>query len=129
MTSSRALELCRAPACADDANVNAVFFAVDGVIDRFDRVFRRAVTAASEKLERHDLDVPVDTGDALAVVALGTDDACTMCSVAVVVHRVAEIISYVKTMNIVNVAELVIDIFRNTCRAASRYLLVRSTWL
>src|SRR5690606_494519 len=51
--------LGRAPAGTDNANVHTVSVAVDGVVDGLDRVLGRTEPAASEKLERHNLDVPV----------------------------------------------------------------------
>src|ERR1043166_2748303 len=78
----------RAPAGTDDSDIYPVLFAVDGVVYRLDRIIDRTKTAAAEELERHYLYVPIDARDALAVIALSTDNTGAMRAVAVVVHRI-----------------------------------------
>src|SRR5690606_38142664 len=75
--------LRRSPAGVYHANIDAILFTVDRVIDRLDGIFHIAEAAASEKLERHDLDVPIDAGDALAIIAFGSDDTGAVGTMAV----------------------------------------------
>ena len=61
-----------------------------------------------QELEGHDLDVPVDAGDADAVVAHGADGAGDVRAVAVVVHRVAVVVDEVVAVDVVDVAVAVV---------------------
>src|ERR1035437_879202 len=65
---------CRTPTCTDYANVNAMFLAVDSVVDSFDGVVGRSKSTAAEKLQRHDLNLPINARDTDAVITLGPDD-------------------------------------------------------
>ncbi len=66
----------------------------------------QAVSAGS--LHRHDLDSPVDPGDAFAIVAHRADDPCGSSIVAIIVHRVRVMVARVDPINIVHVAIVVV---------------------
>src|SRR5687767_2585483 len=68
----------RSPACADDFDIDSFFLPIDDVIDSFNRVLRRAVTAGVHKLQRHYSDLPVHASDAYIVAALRADDSGAM---------------------------------------------------
>ncbi|MBK9216934.1 MAG: hypothetical protein IPM59_15320 [Chloracidobacterium sp.] len=57
-----------------------------------------------------DLDLPINARDAEPIVALGTDDACAMSAVAVVIHRVRGLVCAIVAMQIVELPQFVIDI-------------------
>src|SRR5207237_2152985 len=102
--------LARAPARADDADVDAVGLALDDVVDRLDGAFGRAEAALAHELQGHDLDPPVDARDAFVVVALGPDDAGAVRAVAVLVHRVARLADGAEAVVVVYDAELFVEI-------------------
>src|SRR5262249_24208377 len=61
-----------------------------------------------EELERHEADVPIDAGDADAVVADRPDGAGHVGAVAVVVHGVAVVVHEVVAVDVIDVAVVVV---------------------
>src|ERR1051326_8121279 len=106
--------LRRTPARTNHAYVHAGLLAFDGVVDRFNRILGRSGTACVHKLQRHDLNFPIHSGDAEIILAFSADDASTVCAVSVVVHRVGSIVDRVEAIYVVDRAELVIMVRRQS---------------
>ena len=80
----------------------------DRVIQRQYRIVRVATALRVEKLQRHDLGIPVDAGDADAVVADGGDGSRHVRSVIVVVERITVVVGEVVSVDIVDEAIAVV---------------------
>src|ERR1051325_5104505 len=102
--------LRRTPASADHTYIHTVLFTIDGVVNRLDRVGGRAVPTLAEELERHDLHIPIYTGNTLAIITLGTDDPGAMGTVTVVVHRIGDLVSTVIAVLVVKGTKFIVDI-------------------
>ena len=79
-----------------------------GIVDRQDRVHGRAGAAVAEELEGHQLGIPVNAHDALAVIAARGDRARHMGAVGVAVVRIAVPVGEVVAVDIVDVAVAVV---------------------
>src|SRR5205814_340858 len=80
----------------------------DRIVQGEDDVDGGAAVSGIYDLQGHDLDVPVDAGDADAVVTDGADGAGHVRAVVVVVHRIAVVIGEVIPVNVVDVAVAVV---------------------
>src|SRR5688572_13547815 len=100
----------RTPACADHTNIHAFFLSIDRVVYRFNCILCRTKTASAEELERHYLHRPVHTCDPFVVVALGTDNACTVSAMAVIIHWVADGCVRIESVFVIECSELIIDV-------------------
>ena len=101
-----------------------------GVVEAPDGVARRAAAVGAEELQGHDLDVPVDAGDADAVVAHGADRAGDVRAVAVVVQRVAVVVDEVVAVDVIDEAvAVVVDPVAGNLAGLVQMLAARSGWL
>jgi hypothetical protein len=80
----------------------------------------RSASDRAQELQRHELDVPVDAGDADAVVADRADDPCDVRAVAVVVIRVVVVVDEVPAAPVVDIAVAVVV---RAVRSAARTVL------
>ena len=78
------------------------------VVHRVDGPGEVAAAIGPEELEGHDLDTPIDAGNADAVVAHRADGARDVGAVAVVVHRVSIVVEEIVAADVIDVAVAVI---------------------
>src|SRR2546423_1307553 len=102
--------LRRAPTGADDPHRDARALAIYDVVDGLYRILGRAGAPGPYELQGHDLDFPVDARDPHIVIAFGSDDSGTVRAVAVVVHRVGEIVNSTEPAQVIDRAELIVHV-------------------
>jgi len=61
------------PTVAEHPDIYATVLLFNGVVDAFDCIGITTIAIVTQKLQRHDFDIPINTSDACIVIANGTD--------------------------------------------------------
>src|SRR5580693_2631334 len=88
-----------APAVIRDNNIDTTVFPLLHQIEACDRGFRKTAPGGVQKLAWQELDLPVDAGDADAVVAQGANRPGDVRAMAVVIHGIARVRDHVEAMH------------------------------
>src|SRR5258705_1790908 len=91
-----------------------MLFAIDDVVDSLHRILCCAEAARVHELERHDLNLPIDTRNPNVVSAFGSDNAGAVSAMTVLVHRIGVVLQRVITMEILNRSQLTILVWLHT---------------
>src|SRR6266542_32378 len=117
ITSSSARECSvNPPTHIDNAEVYVGTLPIDRVVDSLAGAEDSTEATSVENLQGHNLDFPVDAANTQLVSTLGADDPGAVCSMPILVCRLAVVFHKVNTVDIINRAEVSILIGFNVSR-------------